>query len=693
MPFTEDTTASQYLTGQTSASLSPQTVPQNIEIKVPGLLGSIAKSVWSDLSDYPKMVMEGGRQAVKVLADPYYRNIVQKTNTGTPLTPEEAKYVLAQPGGGGKYLSPQELNKFSTLKGGLLEGGKRTARFASYVAPAAIGTPGVAQGSFKLAGMARMPAAAGMSAGKALMYAPSAANLGLKGFTKLMGTRGMASGALQGFGTSETGQEIPSTIIGGGLGYGTGALMGNLIGRVQLKGAEKAAKIAEITKAQQTTPATEATGRTVASIWNPPGRKGYSYLDPQKTGRDLWNMGIFKNNQIKTYEQLDDVADDALDTLGKMVKETLDQSDQRIEPGQALDAARKILQQKGLDTTQANSILNGVETSMGVGGGGGTSALQQTFKQSMGLSAGDANRAVIAAQSVRNVASSMGTSLDPMTFNLAYQNALKSVGFTDDVAQSIANQAQTSLFTGGSVSGAGGITMSASDALQASRNLGMASADYWTDHFYTPKDPLMAAKYSAFKAANDNIREQLNRATQKIMIDPNALTEARLLHLQEISPELAAKVLRSPTVGGWRSLMAPLIQAKELNYLTAKEAAKASQHLVQRVVSSVLMGAGASTLGPLGWPVGMVGGAAVAPMLLSPFNQGMEAMRVPGTIKAAQAIQSLGTGGISKVVQGTQGRLLNALGTVGVRALPVATRAVREAVIKDQQRKDALGGQ
>ena len=134
--------------------------------------------------------------------------------------------------------------------------------------------------------------------------------------------------------------------------------------------------------------------------------------------------------------------------------------------------------------------------------------------------------------------------------------------------------------------------------------------------------------------------------------------------------------------------MAPFVQAKQAGIITAREGGKGLKRQMSRNISAVLGAVGGSALGGVpgmiaGLGLGVVGG----PALVAPAMRASEAMRVPMTMKVAGATQQLASGATQGLIASSQAGILNAIARAGQVGVPMATRAIQEAMFKNEPRE------
>jgi hypothetical protein len=238
--------------------ISPPSPQQPVTLR-----GRLWRAITEPVVEYGQMVGEGLAQSSRVLTDPQWRQIVQKTNQGIPLTAEESKYVLQGPQ---TYFMPEkDIQQFSTLKGGLLEGAKRTAGMEAYLAPGLIGANPAAM-RVGYTGIARGTPVAARAA--SALLSPSAR-------IAQGAARGAVGGGLLGFAGSETGQEIPATVTGTAVGGVVGGAL-TAAGIGAQKVGQKAMAVGQrMYQDVANKPVSRYASQIWRNIWNIPARQAF----------------------------------------------------------------------------------------------------------------------------------------------------------------------------------------------------------------------------------------------------------------------------------------------------------------------------------------------------------------------------------------------------------------------------------
>lgn len=297
----------------------------NVEPAGPGFLSSLGKAMVEPLGRYGAMTGEALAQSGRILTDPTYRNIVQKTNMGQSLTPEEAKNVL---GRRETYMmKPESMQDFNTLGSGLFEGSKRSAGAAAYAIPMGAGTT------------------ASFRAAHPIISA---------------GIRGGIIGGLSGYGGSKKGQELGSTALGGLLGYGMGAGMQYAGQKLQKPVQELTQKAKNIYKEKVATPVSKTAARIYSNIFQLSKRKATRDMDPFKTAQDLMNLtddGFYPND----WDDFVTRSGEAAKVLTDMTDDAAAANPQPIDVNSVTQKAREQMQNKlGFDAARQNKVISDI---------------------------------------------------------------------------------------------------------------------------------------------------------------------------------------------------------------------------------------------------------------------------------------------------------------------------------------------
>jgi len=138
--------------------------------------------------------------------------------------------------------------------------------------------------------------------------------------------------------------------------------------------------------------------------------------------------------------------------------------------------------------------------------------------------------------------------------------------------------------------------------------------------------------------------------------------------------------------------MAPFIQLKEANYILAREGSRGLKQQIARNLTTVATAiAGSAIGGPIGMMAGLGTGLVAGPALAAPLTMGVQAAKVPVTLKTAEAFRQIGSGALPGHLQQVGSNIIRSLGRNIQRAVPAGTRATQEWLERNELKEFERG--
>jgi len=198
------------------------------------------------------------------------------------------------------------------------------------------------------------------------------------------------------------------------------------------------------------------------------------------------------------------------------------------------------------------------------------------------------------------------------------------------------------------------------------------------------------AIFNAYRDSAKELKRLLDTATQNSDAVREAIRPERVERLNALAPGLGDTFAKSPTVGGWRYLMSPHVQLRNMVRIIEREGRSAYERMLERGMGSISGAIAGSAIGGIpGSIVGLLAGTTLAPVAAPLMETAGERIRVPLSGAVARGVQSAMSGGIPAAAQSVTGSALSTAGRALMAPISqvIGQQAVREIGTGNQLEK------